>query len=290
MYVQFNQDHQKLNIITFTGGESLEAYVESELTDNRYTIVCPYPSCNTQWSWQLISHVINRQLFNQTQLQLRLANNYVTSSLSAKICPHCQAYIVRIATKNDTVKCSSCYSLLERTGNYSLSETKELQVAYDGIYKAMLCWKCLKICTKSMPCENCNGVEDPRIKYIINGGYISPKYFNGAVPQVRACPSCGILIQYENGCAHMTCTKCNHHFCIKCLRCYSSGSEHHRCKIAPMQTKDDLPNHQEVINDIRVTTKQNANCLSQERRLPNSNQVPFSELSNQHDFLLYWAS
>eukprot|EP00947_MAST-08B_sp_MAST-8B-sp1_P001759 g1759.t1 len=34
---------------------------------------------------------------------------------------------------------------------------------------------------------------------------------------VKACPNCKTLIQKNNGCPHMKCSYCNHHFCWGCL-------------------------------------------------------------------------
>jgi len=34
------------------------------------------------------------------------------------------------------------------------------------------------------------------------------------------CPSCGMLIQKEGGCKHMTCSRCNYEFCWSCFGHY----------------------------------------------------------------------
>eukprot|EP00668_Euglena_longa_P024023 GGOE01030010.1.p1 GENE.GGOE01030010.1~~GGOE01030010.1.p1 ORF type:complete len:424 (-),score=59.64 GGOE01030010.1:322-1593(-) len=61
-------------------------------------------------------------------------------------------------------------------------------------------------------------------------------------PLRRACPHCGIIIEYESECKHMTCTKCNHKFCFLCLQDQSQHDKEtwgigYQCPIAPIQTR-----------------------------------------------------
>ena len=71
------------------------------------------------------------------------------------------------------------------------------------------------------------------------------KYCNlSGCPSVRACPHCGILIEYESQCKHMTCVACNTTFCFICLRLRNehdggryNWSISHACPIAPLQTE-----------------------------------------------------
>lgn len=60
-------------------------------------------------------------------------------------------------------------------------------------------------------------------------------------PAMRACPHCGVIIEYEARCKHMTCV-CRHQFCFLCL---GSQDQHAgntwnisvRCPLAPRQTE-----------------------------------------------------
>ena len=260
-------------------------YIKSELHTTKPAISCPAPSCNSAWSWQLVNHVINDPLFQPTQLQIHLAKHYLTNIKQAKICPHCQAYMIN-KSKKEQVKCTSCRSLLKRTGGEFLSDFKQLETAYAG--KEKLCWKCLKLCSRSYKCDNCYGGQDPRIQHIREGGYIMYTYFNGHVPRVRACPKCGILIQYMAGCAHMTCVKCSHQFCIKCLGYFGASNNHYSCKVAPMQIKD-LPYQQEVIAEkCSSQTFDHSNNLSTGNK-NNRRYASFSDITLEHlsDNLLF---
>lgn len=65
-------------------------------------------------------------------------------------------------------------------------------------------------------------------------------------PKIRACPECGVLIEYESECKHMDCAVCKHRFCFLCLK---TQREHNAdiespfdwspgvaCPVAPRQT------------------------------------------------------
>ncbi|KAF2672067.1 hypothetical protein BT63DRAFT_187029 [Microthyrium microscopicum] len=66
-------------------------------------------------------------------------------------------------------------------------------------------------------------------------GYLNKK--------AKRCPNpkCGILVQKQGGCDHMTCNKCQHQFCWRCLANYAlirdHGNNFHRldCKWHPKQ-------------------------------------------------------
>lgn len=61
-------------------------------------------------------------------------------------------------------------------------------------------------------------------------------------PSKRACPACGVIIEYESACKHFNCALCHHRFCFICLK---SESQHAQgkwsisfsCEIAPVQTQ-----------------------------------------------------
>jgi hypothetical protein len=56
---------------------------------------------------------------------------------------------------------------------------------------------------------------------------------DGTIPGTKLCPKCGIPVQKNDGCNHMTCrTKagCKHEFCWVCLRPWGSGCDYYTCK------------------------------------------------------------
>eukprot|EP00667_Euglena_gracilis_P016738 EG_transcript_17539 len=63
-------------------------------------------------------------------------------------------------------------------------------------------------------------------------------------PLRRACPRCGIIIEYESECKHMTCARCKHKFCFACLRDKAGHNDAtykwsigFACPVAPIQTR-----------------------------------------------------
>jgi hypothetical protein len=67
-------------------------------------------------------------------------------------------------------------------------------------------------------------------------------YLEGVkAPSIRACPSCGSLIEHGGQCKHMACKACSKEFCFVCLRIrdgrsWSCGSYDTACSVAPRQT------------------------------------------------------
>uniref|UniRef100_A0A8C1T9K0 Cullin 9 n=1 Tax=Cyprinus carpio TaxID=7962 RepID=A0A8C1T9K0_CYPCA len=80
---------------------------------------------------------------------------------------------------------------------------------------------CSKCCWSS--CFSCNFPEvicdcsDPLIWIQTgSGGYAQSKHLAKLIS--KRCPSCQAQIEKNEGCLHMTCAKCNHGFCWRCLK------------------------------------------------------------------------
>ncbi|KAH3817102.1 hypothetical protein DPMN_118631 [Dreissena polymorpha] len=65
--------------------------------------------------------------------------------------------------------------------------------------------------------------------------------FGVECPAIRACPSCGMLIEHKEACKHMHC-RCSQKFCFICLEKSDSGGQYQcgawnaTCTPAPRQT------------------------------------------------------
>ncbi|CAG8462728.1 4986_t:CDS:2, partial [Scutellospora calospora] len=90
-------------------------------------------------------------------------------------------------------------------------------------------------------CNNnlCGGI-DPRLAILKNA--VTKEVGNvSGVPSCRACPKCGIIIEHDRKCKHMTCL-CGQEFCFICLgqrhpqNGWSCGTFNSVCEIAPVQT------------------------------------------------------
>jgi hypothetical protein len=42
----------------------------------------------------------------------------------------------------------------------------------------------------------------------------------------KPCPKCGVNIEKQGGCDHMTCRKCHHNFCWQCLVPFTPNAQH----------------------------------------------------------------
>ena len=87
--------------------------------------------------------------------------------------------------------------------------------------------------------EDCSG-EDKRLRILRN---CQRKTIVGVVgcPSLRACLSCGMLIEHVRACKHMRC-RCGKEFCFICLKpkegtSWSCGRYNEACTVAPVQTK-----------------------------------------------------
>lgn len=85
----------------------------------------------------------------------------------------------------------------------------------------------------------CSG-EDRRLRILRN---CRRKEIVGVVgcPSLRACVSCGMLIEHVRACKHMKCP-CGKEFCFICLKPrensgWKCGGYNEACTIAPVQTK-----------------------------------------------------
>jgi hypothetical protein len=60
-------------------------------------------------------------------------------------------------------------------------------------------------------------------------------------PAVRACPTCGLLIEHTSACKQMVCP-CSQKFCFICLKTadargnYQCGTYNFKCEVSPLQT------------------------------------------------------
>lgn len=93
---------------------------------------------------------------------------------------------------------------------------------------------------KSCGNSNCSGPEmSLRVLANCKTKEIGPV---SGVPDTRACPKCGVLINHTHKCKHMTCKMCGCNFCFVCLRPQDSKSEWQcggydsPCLVHPRQT------------------------------------------------------
>jgi hypothetical protein len=79
---------------------------------------------------------------------------------------------------------------------------------------SQLCLKCNRPWHANKDCSKAKEAEDAASLREIKA--------MGAKP----CPNCGVNIEKEGGCDHMSCKKCQHHFCWQCLVPYTGAVQH----------------------------------------------------------------
>ncbi|WAR17317.1 RL40-like protein [Mya arenaria] len=213
------------------GPESLTAWCRSLLSAGKFEFRCPYketpssPFCDRLWEFFTIKRLAVLTKAEIKEFETKTTENYLRKAVGIQDCPSCKSYCERKRKTDQRVICPIC--------------TKEKGKLYE------FCWFCLKpwltAGNGTKDCGNacCTG-EDPRKKIIKD----CPKKTVIGVPNcpaVRACPSCGLLIEHKDACKQMECP-CGQKFCFICLQKanargqYQCGTWNFKCAIAPIQT------------------------------------------------------
>ncbi|XP_026208886.1 ankyrin repeat and IBR domain-containing protein 1-like [Anabas testudineus] len=187
------------------------------LDEGESTFVCGQTGCNVEWPYEevckmaLLTHKEKRH-FEKT-MAFNAARGYTKS------CPGCTSSVVRTNQSDLRVHCTVCSANKGRS--------------YD------FCWQCLREWKGPAPrsdhCDN-DGCTNESLKTLTTCPEITFKSRENATrcPSIRACPTCGILLQHDNTmCKNVRCPRCKMEFCFVCLKltCFSWCS----C-VAPRQT------------------------------------------------------
>ena len=108
------------------------------------------------------------------------------------------------------------------------------------------CWLCLRkwMSGGRDQCGNefCDGY-DPRLIHLKQAKMTDVNFMSLQIYDTRACPACGTIIEFEDGCKHFRCIHCATDFCFVCLSIYDKqtgvwpcGSYINKCDLAPVQT------------------------------------------------------
>ena len=158
-------------------------------------------------------------------MQECMSLNFCQSDPKISECPSCHNFCEQMKESDRCLQCRIC--------------TKVKGKPY------YFCWDCKREWIGSpynKKCGNDSCNADEILTKLKNCPETTISYLKGLrVPSIRACPSCGSLIEHGGQWKHMTCKACSKEFCFVCLRIrdggsWSCGSFNTMCSVAPRQT------------------------------------------------------
>ncbi|XP_069474343.1 E3 ubiquitin-protein ligase DDB_G0292642-like [Ambystoma mexicanum] len=212
---------------------SLTGWCRSLLDQGSVKFHCPADvdgkKCGKEWTYVEIRRHALLTDDEQRMFEEKMALIAAKQFCEYKECPGCKSYVERKDLTNLRVLCIICRSMNKATTEF--------------------CWQCMSpwkgAGTSSDRCEN-PGCADPRLKILeecivkdLPGSEIKN------CPSIRACPTCGVMIEHKTMCKFVVCIQCHIEFCFACLEigtvCKASkpNAWYKDCTkpIAPRQTK-----------------------------------------------------
>ncbi|KAK9951830.1 hypothetical protein ABG768_017705, partial [Culter alburnus] len=208
-----------------TGPQTLTDYCRIQLTDGKAELRCPL--CSEQWSYTEVRTLAKLTPEEQQYFEETLANNATRKIIDIKNCPGCDWLIERSDSSNLSVQCTIC-------------SVKNKEAFH-------FCWQCLREWKGHQPrsdrCDN-DGCSNKELDLLRDcATVILQDAGNIECPAVRACPTCGMLIEHNTEkCKNIVCSRCNKEFCFVCLKltpdCLVTSDYYIQCSagVAPRQT------------------------------------------------------
>ena len=206
----------------------MSEYARSLVEQGQYTFPCPYVGRNNQrcehlWEYFLVRHVAALSPEEMQECETKMAENYSQKAMGVQNCPGCSSFCMREKKTDTVLRCPICTTTKRKAFNF--------------------CWSCLRE-TPGEKCidRNCDG-SDPRVRFLRDCPMTKMGYTNIEVPNLRACPNCGILITHISGCKQMVCSGCKTKFCFVCITVadktgkYACGNYNTPCTPAARQSK-----------------------------------------------------
>ncbi|XP_028994707.1 probable E3 ubiquitin-protein ligase RNF144A-A isoform X2 [Betta splendens] len=196
------------------------------LDDGESRFVCGQTGCNVEWSYEEVCKMALLTPEEKKHFEKAMSSN--AARANTRPCPGCESPVVRTDLFNLRVHCSVCS--VNRSGSYDF------------------CWQCLREWKGPDPrsdrCDN-DGCCNQSVKTLLTCPYAEFQSVEGVsrCPSIRACPTCGILLQHDNTeCKNVVCPRCKVEFCFVCLKltdnCVITSDEFEPCyrRVAPRQT------------------------------------------------------
>ncbi|KAK2863051.1 hypothetical protein Q5P01_002584 [Channa striata] len=205
---------------------SLTNWCRRLLDEGESRFVCGQSGCNVEWPFAEVCKMALLTPEEKKYFERTMASNAARGS--TKLCPGCKSSVVRQNQSVLNVHCTLCTAKKGRIFEF--------------------CWQCLREWKGPGPrSDRCGNVGccNESLKTLktcpdINLGAV--KGVTGC-PSIRACPTCGILLQHDNNnCKKVVCPRCKVGFCFVCLKlteaCLKTSSPYNKCSsgVAPRQT------------------------------------------------------
>uniref|UniRef100_A0A3B3V2K2 RING-type domain-containing protein n=1 Tax=Poecilia latipinna TaxID=48699 RepID=A0A3B3V2K2_9TELE len=182
---------------------SLTKWCQQLLKQGKSRFVCGQSGCNAEWPYQEVCKMALLTPEERKNFETTMAlNAYLIND-----CPGCMTPVTRGSSSNLYVCCQVCSAKTGRSFGF--------------------CWQCLREWKGQQPrsdrCEN-DDCHNSALKTLRECPEVKIKTVNGVkgCPSVRACPTCGSLIQHTGiGCKNISCPRCKMSFCFGCLKTIS---------------------------------------------------------------------
>ncbi|XP_072896975.1 E3 ubiquitin-protein ligase DDB_G0292642-like isoform X2 [Hemitrygon akajei] len=221
---------------------SLTEYCRIRISEGHFKLHCPAliddtdEVCGKEWCYVEVCRKALLSVEERQDFEEKLAILAASSYCEYKQCPRCGSYVGRKDETNISVTCSVC-------------------TAIDGI-PFEFCWQCMKKwkgpAPRSDKCDN-EGCINIQLETLKNCDTKSLPYSNiQNCPIIRACPTCGLLIEHKEMCKYVVCIRCHVEFCFACLNTKAICSEsseyslHCAIPVAPRQTSIPVWNRTQV--------------------------------------------
>ncbi len=204
------------------GRASIMGLLQTVADEKRWEVLCPFEGCGEEWSYALCRKVGALTQEEDRRFTEQFTQNWL--SIHTRVCPGCGHAVMRGAEERSKVRCSNA----------------KCRLGY-------FCFQCFKPWRSSnfVDCgnEECSFRANASLLEVTKEVKLTSKEGEEVVvrvPQMRLCPSCGLLIEHNEGCKHMRCYNCKKEFCWVCLallkKTWPCGSYSEYCGlVAPVQ-------------------------------------------------------
>ena len=193
--------------------ECLTRYFEEEIQRANVPVKCPEASCQYLIDEDEIKEKVSKEDYAKYRRFIRRKEiEKIPNAIQCPI-PDCESYAIKPSEINDN-------DIYIDVKNDSANNSKtEMMIQTDKKENTAMVLRCIE--NEHEFCSNCLLKPHPGVlcNTFIENNFVDWKKDN----TVRKCPKCGIEIIKQDGCNHMTCTKCKYQFCWICGGKYSSS-------------------------------------------------------------------